>query len=138
MVRRDSPGDAIWSNARQIADDRAMSTELASEFWNDHADEYDAIRRRRMKFDQISSYWRELSEAWKSLANASHICLEADVYLAAHEDVSQTITLGNASHGLGLRSALQIIAAIHRQDAFERSIDDTVAAIDLVLGLGND
>ncbi|WP_423919462.1 hypothetical protein [Candidatus Poriferisodalis sp.] len=102
MAGRDDPGEAIWFNAQAIADDRAMSTELASEFWNDHADEYVSFGQRRAKCDQISAYWRELSDAWKALADADHVSLRPDVYLAADEDVSQTITLGNPNQGLGL------------------------------------
>lgn len=114
-----------------------MSTELASEFWNDHADEYVSFGPRRAQCDQISAYWRELSDAWKALANADHVCLSPDIYLAADEDVSQTITLGNPNQGLGLRSALQVIAAVHRNDAIQRSLDKTVLAINLVLGIGS-
>ena len=134
---RDEPSEAIWFNAQAIADDRSLNTELASEFWNDHHNEYTAFGQRRALCDQISAYWRELSEAWKALANADHQCLAPEIYLAADEDVSQTITLGNPNQGLGLRSALQVIAAVHRQDAVERSMTKSITAIDLVLGLAD-
>lgn len=132
---RDGPSEAIWLNAQAIADDRSMSTELASEFWNQHHDEYVAFGQRRALCDQIAAYWRELSEAWRALADADHECLSPETYLAADEDVSQTVTLGSANQGLGLRSALQVISAVHRQDAVEKSMDETITAIDLVLGI---
>lgn len=132
---RNEPSEAIWFNAQAIADDRSMSTEQASEFWNDHHDEYLAFGQRRVLCSQISAYWQELSDAWRALADADHECLAPEVYLAADEDVSQTITLGNPTQGLGLRSALQVIAAVHREDAVERSMEKSVTAIDLVLGL---
>lgn len=133
--KRNEPSEAIWFNAQAIADDRSMSTEQASEFWNDHHDEYVAFGQRRVLCSQISAYWQELSLAWRALADADHECLAPEIYLAADEDVSQTITLGNPNQGLGLRSALQVIAAVHRQDAVERSMEKSVTAIDLVLGL---